>query len=65
MATAYQQWFQQWASDMASGAAPGGKVDRGPVETLVSKPGRQAPTRKRGGSKVPPVSKAFARKLGP
>src|SRR5215218_9872913 len=54
-------WFQRWAAGM--GRAPGGKVDRGPVETLASKAGRQAPKRSSKAGRVPPPTSGQTPKL--
>jgi hypothetical protein len=54
---------KQWLADMASGNRGSGKIDMGP-EVLASKVGQARPTRgKSAGPRVPPPSKAFARKL--
>jgi hypothetical protein len=58
-------WFQRWSKEMASGGAPGGRIDRGPLETVASVPGRQAPPKRgKAGSRVPSFSEAQVRKKG-
>jgi hypothetical protein len=60
---AHKSHTEQWLADMASDAAPGGKIDRGPVETLASKAGHAPPKRNRKGGRVPPIGAAQTRKL--
>jgi hypothetical protein len=52
----HKAWFDRWSKEMASDSAPGGRVDRGPAETLGSRAGRAAPRRQKGGGRVPPPS---------
>jgi hypothetical protein len=61
---AYKQWHDQWLSDMGSDAGSS-RIDRGPVETLASKAGRQAPKRNRARGRVPAPTAAQTRKGGP
>ena len=64
MAESRESWFERWKNGMNT--SPGGKIDVGPHQALTSVPGRQRPKpAKSSGGRVPPPSKAFARKLGP
>jgi hypothetical protein len=62
---AHKAHFEQWSKDMASDAPGpgGGRIDRGPVETLASKPGHAPPKRNRKAGRVPPIGAAQTRKL--
>jgi hypothetical protein len=55
--------WEKWSKEMSSDAAPGGKVDRGPIETLGSRPGYAAPKRQKGGGRVPAYSSGQQKKL--
>lgn len=58
-------FWAKWSREMADDNAPGGKIDRGPVETLTSRPGRQAPKRNKARSRVPDPRAGQVRKGGP
>jgi hypothetical protein len=61
----YAAHWEKWSGEMASDAAPGGKIDVGPVEALSARPGRQISRRSKNRSRVPPPTAAQTRKGGP
>ena len=60
---AHKAHFDHWSKDMAADSAPGGKIPLGPVETLASRPGYQAPKRNKKGGRVPAYSSGQQKKL--
>jgi hypothetical protein len=58
----YAAHMKQWLSDMAADSGSS-RIDRGPVETLSSRPGYQAPKRNKKGGRVPAYSSGQQKKL--